>query len=151
MRIWTFGLALAMTGLLGCNTFTSQPRFNEAVVSPPVLAPDSAGIITVDVHDPNKIVARVEGVVQEDDRISLTFRDDGVPPDAAADDDVWTIQVEVPFEAPPGEFTLVITAYREDGMPIMIQPKGQGSQPMTTTLPVIIRYPEETGAAITVE
>ena len=53
----------------------------------------------------------------------------------------------MPFEAPPGEFTLVITAYRGDGLPIMIKPKGQNSQPMTTTLPVIIQYPEESAVS----
>lgn len=147
MKTWTCRtvIALVAAGLAGCGTLTSQPRFEETVVSPPVLAPDSAGVITAHVHDPNDIVSRVEGIVQEYERINLTFRDDGVPPDEVADDDIWTIQVGVPFEAPPGEFTLVITAYREQGLPVMIQPKGEDAQPMTATLPVVIRYPEETG------
>ena len=83
MKSWILVVVavLVATGMLGCNTFTSQPRFDEAVVSPPVLAPDSVGIITAHVSDPNNIITRVEGVVQEDDRINLTFRDDGAAPD----------------------------------------------------------------------
>lgn len=137
---------VAAVAVAGCNHLAGQPRFRSAEVAPPVLAPDSSGIITVKVDDPHGIVARVEGAVRENEDIRLPFRDDGLEEDATAGDGVWSIRVDVPFETPPGEFVLVVTAYRDDGQPILVREKGEGAVPMTATLPVVIRYPEEAAA-----
>jgi hypothetical protein len=133
-------LALVAGTLAGCNTITGQPRFTNAELKPPVLAPDSSGVITVRVSDPHDIVDRVEGVVEEDPRITLPLRDDGVAPDQTAGDGVWSLEVEVPFDAPPGDFTLVLTAYQSNGMPIVVKRKDQEAGPMTTSVPVVIKY-----------
>jgi hypothetical protein len=139
-------LLVAVLALAGCNHLAGQPQFRAAAVTPPILAPDSSGIITVKVDDPHGIVARVEGVVRENEDIRLPFRDDGQGEDETAGDGVWSIRVDVPFETPPGEFALVVTAYRDDGQPILVRQKDAGAVPMATTLPVVIRYPEESAA-----
>ncbi|MFP4503056.1 MAG: hypothetical protein ACLFTT_18845 [Candidatus Hydrogenedentota bacterium] len=135
--------ALVAGLVAGCNTIAGQPHFEKAELNPPVLAPDTSGVISVKVADPHDIVDRVEGVVTEDTRITLPLHDDGVPPDETAGDDVWSLEVEVPFDAPPGDFTLAITAYRENGLPINVKRKGEEAAPMTTTVPVVIQYADE--------
>jgi len=101
------------------------------------LKPGDSAVITVHVADKHEIVKRVEGVVREDPRIKMKLHDDGQPPDEKADDNTWSLQVDVPFQAAPGTFNLDLTAYRSDGTPVPIRHKGKTS-PLTATIPLTI-------------
>jgi len=89
------------------------------------------------------IVGQVEGVVKSDPRTALQLRDDGEGPDEQANDNVWSLQVDVPFQAPAGEFVLEFTAYRSDGLPVEVRNDQGEVVPLTATLPVQIQYPED--------
>lgn len=135
-------LACAMTVSLftGCNTLAGQPKIQRAEINPQELKPGDSAIITVEVKDKHAIIDRIEGVVKEDPRITFRLRDDGNEPDAKAGDGTWTLKVDVPFQAPPGNFTLEFVAYRSDGLAVPIRDKQGNVTDLKQTLPVVIRY-----------
>ena len=138
--VGAFVLLLVLSVLTGCSTLGRQPKLQNAAISPAELKPGDTAVVTVHVADKHDIVRRVEGVVREDQRIKLKLRDDGEPPDQKADDNVWSLQVDVPFQAPPGSFNLDLTAYRSDGTPVPVKQKGK-TGPLTSTVPVTIGTP----------
>lgn len=128
---------------VGCNTLRG-PSFEEARISPEVLHPgDEGATVLLKVADRNHIIDRIEGIVQEDPRFTFRPRDDGKAPDEKAGDGVWTLQVDVPFNAPSGEFTLEFTAYRGDGLPITVRGDDGQIKPLSIVVPVAITYPAE--------
>jgi len=133
-------LGVLLAGLAGCNTAGRQPQFQRAVITPDQLKPGDTAMIQVEVKDRHGIVQRVEGVVEEDPTIRLRLRDDGQPPDLQADDDVWVLQVDVPYQAPPGDFLLHLMAYRADGSAVPVKTK-EGAQSLSTVVPLRILNP----------
>ena len=83
-----------------------------------------------------------EGHIPEDPSIVFKLRDNGVEPDVMADDDIWTLTVDVPFNAPTGQFTLEITAYNKDDEPILVQNSYREVEPMKTTVSLTIEANE---------
>lgn len=153
---------LAVTALLaatGCNTLSRQPRMLEPKIVKPdvlvtdasgdlkpdesgVLKPGESGVITVKVLDRHHIVARVVGYVEEDPRFKFKLSDDGATPDKKAQDGVWTLQVDVPFMAPPGDYTLQLTGYRSNGEPVMVRTKEGDVVPLQARFVFTVVYPE---------
>jgi len=141
-RIAAVGLALALVMTAGCNTMGRQPRLEQAMISPEVLKPGDSAVITVHLKDKYDIVEEVNGVVLEDTRVTFRLRDDGEPPDAEADDGIWSLMVDVPFLAPPGEFTLEIAGYDSRGNIVLVRtPEGEG--PLKQSCRVVVEYPQE--------
>jgi len=139
---YTFAtLALAMLLLSGCNTLSGQPQITRAAINPEVLEPGTSAVITLDVKDKQNVVERIEGVVLEDPRITFRLRDDGQPPDEKAEDNVWSMQVDVPFQAPPGQFRLEFTAYGPDGMPVSIRDDAGEVITLQQTVSINIQFP----------
>ncbi len=136
-------IVLCVGVVAGCTTMGRQPHMQDALISPARLKPGDTAIVTVKVVDKFNIVDRVVGVVVEDDRMKLKLRDDGEPPDAKTGDGVWTLQVDVPFVAPPGEFTLELTAYNTDGEIIMVKTGDASTAPLSVTCDLVIEYPPE--------
>lgn len=129
-----------LVGIAGCNTAARQPQFQRAVITPAQLKPGDTALIEVQVKDRQDIVRRVEGVVQEDPTIRLKLQDDGQPPDQKANDDLWVLQVDVPYQAPPGQFLLHLTAYRADGTAVPVKTR-EGREPLSATVPLTILNP----------
>ena len=129
--------------LVGCATSARQPSMKAARISPQHLGPGDTAIITVDVSDRYDIVKRVEGVVKEDRTITFKLRDDGITPDKRAGDNTWTIQVDVPFNAPPGDFEFEVVAYNADGEVIVVHDENGEAAPLSVSFGLIIEYAEE--------
>jgi len=147
MQIAMMAGTLVLAGMLtGCNTMGRQPQFREASINPSQLTPGDSAVISVNVKDRHEIVRKVEGVIREEPSLKLKLRDDGEAPDAKAGDNLWTLQVDVPFQAPPGEFTLDLTAYRSDGTPVPVRGAEGKTAPLATSLPLVIKG-AESGAA----
>ncbi len=141
-RLLVSGLALVlMLASVGC-AYGRKPVMRDAVVSPSSLQPGESALITVKLNDRYGIVDSVVAVVREDTRVRLPLRDDGTLGDVEAGDDVWSLQVDVPFQAPPGDFTLDIVAFRSDGEPITVSRNDGGDVPLAATATVSIFYPE---------
>jgi len=136
-------VALILTLLTGCGTMGGQPGLSQASIRPATLRPGDTAIVTVNVVDAHKIVDRVVGVVKEDPRMKFTMQDNGQGPDATANDGVWSLQVDVPFAAPKGEFTLELTAFSEDGQVIMVKDAELGKAPLSAACELIIEYPSD--------
>lgn len=133
-------LVVLLAGVAGCNTSGRQPQFQRAVITPDQLKPGDSAIIQVQVKDKFDVVRRVEGVVKEDPTIRLKLRDDGEAPDEKAADKIWALQVDVPYQATPGEFLLQITAYRADGSVVPVKTP-EGSAPLSAAVPLTILNP----------
>lgn len=129
--------------LAGCNTLGRQPRIHKALIEPAELKPGDTAVIRIEVNDRYDIVDRVQGVVREDPRITFDLLDDGVAPDKEAGDGIWTLEVDVPFQAPPGEFTLEFTALRSDGEPIIVRDDEGNAATLSASFGMVIRYPRE--------
>jgi len=138
----TLAVVVLLVALAGCHTRARRPVIRDAQIVPAELKPGDAALITVDIADRYGIVDRVEGVVREDPRITFQLRDDGIGPDEAAGDGTWTLKVDVPFQAPPGEFELEFTAFRSDGQPILVRDADGDTIPLSGTFGMVIRYPE---------
>lgn len=136
------GLMAALI-LSGCNTLASAPVMRGTKIVPDKLTPGESAIITVEILDRESIVERVEGVVEEDPRITFRLRDDGVDPDVTAGDGTWTLRVDVPPAAPEGEFLLKFTAYTSGGYPVEVRDASKNVVPLQDSLPVIIQYKGE--------
>lgn len=134
-------LILALTG---CATQSRQPGFIDVRMTPYILKPgDQQVLIIVKINDRFDTVTRLEGVVKEDPSIVLPLVDDGTGPDEKANDDIWVGEVDVPFDAPPGEFDLEITAYNINGERVLIRNEEEEVMPLVTNVQFVIRYPEK--------
>lgn len=133
-------LVLALALVSGCNTLSKQPQITRAAITPPVLQPGDSAVITLAVKDRHQIVDRIEGVVLEDPRLTFRLRDDGEAPDEKAGDGVWSMRVDVPFQAPPGEFRLEFTAYDKDGNAISVRDEHKRVMPLQAVVLISIQY-----------
>ncbi len=136
-------LVCAVILAAGCNTLSRQPHLNNPTIAPATLKPGDSAVITVKVVDKHSIIKRVTAVVKEDQRVKLQLKDDGVPPDAKAGDGIWSRQVDVPFMAPPGQFTLEITAYNSKNEPVLVKTAKGQTGPLSATCTLKIQYPPE--------
>ena len=132
---------LALTAVcIGCTTLGRYPKLVEPAITPSELKAGESAVITVRMADRHNIIRRVEGVVREDPTVKLKLRDDGKPPDEKAGDNLWTLQVDAPFQAPAGQFNVDLTAYRSDGSTVPIRKDGH-KQALAVTIPFTIRNP----------
>ncbi|MBI5091170.1 MAG: hypothetical protein HZB26_01860 [Candidatus Hydrogenedentes bacterium] len=132
-------MVVALCAGAGCATASRQPVMSEAEILPPDLKPQESAIITVKLKDKYGIVKRVEGIVREDTRIKLKLHDDGEDPDVKAGDGIWSLKVDVPFHAAPGEFNLDIAAYNSKGDPVVVRTKQGDVAPLAATCKVAIQ------------
>lgn len=139
-------MVVALVAAAGCVTQSRQPVMRDAQLSSPELKPEESTLLTVKLKDKYGIVKRVEGVVREDPRIKIKLNDAGETGDAKAGDGIWSRQVDVPFHAAPGEFTLDITAYNSKGDPILVKTKEGDVAPLAATCKVVIKSATEPAA-----
>ncbi|HEX71804.1 MAG TPA: hypothetical protein ENN65_00595 [Candidatus Hydrogenedentes bacterium] len=142
-RFGMMAILIAALFLAGCHTFSGVPHMKNALITPEELKPGDTALISVQVKDRHDIVRRVQGVVVEEPRIVFNLRDDGASGDKKAKDGVWSLAVQVPFQAPPGEYLLELTALRSDGTPVPIRDKRGNVSPLKESLPLVIRYEQE--------
>lgn len=143
---WAAGIIVTYA-CVGCATMTSQPELSSAQILPSDLKPGDTAVITVKVDDKFGVVKRIEGVVKEDRTIKFKFEDNGAMPDDEANDGIWTIQVDVPFNAPPGQFNFEVTAYDEAGEVVVVDDKAGEAAPLATSFTLDIEYPDESAAS----
>lgn len=136
-------LVLSAT-IFACASSGRQPAIQYGSISPDNLRPGDTALITVEVTDPFNIVRRVEGTVKEDRTITFKLQDNGIVPDKHAGDGIWTIQVDVPFNAPPGDFEFEVSGYNEDGEVIVVNDENGEATPLSTAFNLVIHFPEET-------
>jgi hypothetical protein len=133
--------AIVLSVLAGCGTIGGQPYLSDAAIKPATLSPGDTALVTVHVVDAHKIVNRVVAVVIEDSRMKFNLADDGQGPDSSAGDGVWSMQVDVPFMAPKGSYTLEFTAYDQDGQVIMVKDADLGKAPLSAVCELVIEHP----------
>lgn len=134
---------LVAAGLLaaGCNTLAGQPRITAAGITPAAVRGGESAVISVTVKDKNLTVTKIEGTVKEDSRLRFALRDDGQDPDAKAGDGTWSLRVNVPEQAPPGQFTVELTAYNDQGLPVLVRDGDGAVGPLSQAFAVTIEAP----------
>ena len=137
-----FLVCLAFAGLAGCQLGPKQPQMSIAGIAPAVLKPGDTGVMSVEIKDRYGIVQRVEATGVGEPDIVFKLNDDGVAPDAQAGDGIWTLNVTVPFTAPPGPFELDVRGYDANGELILVRSKQGDAMPLSNSFTVEIKYPE---------
>jgi hypothetical protein len=127
----------------GCQFGPRQPEMLNATIAPAVLQPGDTAIMSVQVRDRYGIVQRVEASVVGEDEIVFKLRDDGEPPDARARDGIWTLDVTVPFTAPPGPFEIEVRGYNATGELILVRSNKGDTLPLADSFTVEVRYPDQ--------
>ena len=140
VRIVLVLIALGVLG--GCNTMGRQPQLKNASIKPDVLSPGATAEISVGLKDRFDVVESIVGVVREDPEIKLKLRPEAKAAAQTTPSGRWSLQVDVPFQAPSGEFMLDITAYRADGTPVPVKNEQGKTVPLQETLPVVIQDTE---------
>lgn len=143
--------AAAMMLFAGCNTLSGQPEIIKAGIYPNQLRPGDEALITVELKDKHNVVRAIEGVVQEDQRITFDLNDLGEQADEKAGDGLWTFGVKVPFQAPDGKFLLDLTAYRSDGNPVSVRDKDGNVIALQRTVPLVISVDAPAAESLTPE
>lgn len=128
----------SMPLLTGCNSLGGVPEFVQAGITPLALHPGDTALVTIDVKDKNDIIASIVGVIEEEPSRKLKLHDDGEEGDVKAGDDTWSLAVQVPLEAPPGNFNLTFTAYRADGVAVPIRADDGTIEPLAINIPLSI-------------
>lgn len=134
-------LITIVIGASGCLT-SPQPHLSEAKMVPDNLKPGDTALITVEVFDSLNLVQSVTGLVKEDKTINFRFRDDGTKGDETAGDAIWSMKVDVPFNAPPGGFTFEISAFDVNENLIIVRDENNEAVGMTTSFTLDITYPD---------
>lgn len=120
----------------GCNTLSGPPEIRQVSLNPSNLHPGDVAVLRVEVRDPDNIIDRVEGVVRDAPETVFRLRDD-------TGDGVWTMEVNVPFDAPPGEFVLDLVAYRRDGTPVPVRDAQGNVVELRAAHPFVVQYAQE--------
>jgi len=124
-------LILGVVLAIGC----AGPLYvNEAMVRPSQLSAGDDAKILVTFKGPKAKVASVRVIVRENPDITYDLNDNGQNGDMMANDNIWTVQTKVPYDAQPGTYHLDVTARDKEGVSI----PGENSQPETQTGPVAI-------------
>ena len=131
-------LAAVAPLLAGCTTIPKRPELLSAEIIPNALKPGDSAVVRVAFQDRFSIIDHVHGQIPEDPSIVFRLRDNGIDPDEMANDDVWTLLVDVPFNAPAGEFSLELTAYNSDDRPILVQNSYREVEPLKTSVTLTI-------------
>lgn len=142
MRFLTTLVLIVLPLLAGCATVPKRPQLLHAEIVPNVLKPGDSAVLRVGFQDRFSVIDHVHGHIPEDPTIVFELEDDGVPPDDMADDDVWTLQVDAPFNAPAGEYALELTAYNAENQPVLVQTSYREVEPLTTTVSFTIESNE---------
>ena len=127
----------------GCMSVPKRPAIFSAAIVPSDLKPGDSAIMTVEVRDKFGLIQRVEGIVKEDPTVVFELQDDGIAPDERAGDGIWSLQVDVPFNAPPGDFEVTVNAYNAGGEPILITNDEGEVSPLMASFGLIIRFPPD--------
>ena len=133
---------LMLVVLSGCVSGSRRPSIQHATITPADLKPGDVAVITIKINDHFGVVKSVEGIIKEDATIKFSLKDDGIDPDEEADDGIWSMKVEVPFNAPPGDFNFEAQAYDESHEIVVIRDENGDTAPLSTSFVVHINYPE---------
>jgi len=137
-------VVIALLGFVSaCNTLPQNTVVIGAHITPSELGPGDSATMSVELQDPLSRVRQVQGIIKQDPSLIFNFKDDGISPDRVAGDGIWTIQVDVPFNAPPGDFEFEIIAYDSDGEVVVIHDENNEAAPLSMSFGLVIEYPKD--------
>jgi len=91
------------------------PPLSDAKITPAALKPGQTGVITVMVHDPQRVIDTVGVSATALGAGGFDLYDDGTHGDVGANDGQWTGSLAIPGDAGPGDYTIAIAAYDVNG------------------------------------
>ena len=99
--------------VIGCATRLS---LKQVMVDPPQITRGSKAKIIVVFKGPKSKVASVQATVRENPEITYNLNDNGTNGDEKANDNIWTAQTTVPYDAPAGMYHLVNSSFKCDSL-----------------------------------
>jgi len=114
--------------VIGCATRLS---LKQVMVDPPQITRGSKAKIIVVFKGPKSKVASVQATVRENPEITYNLNDNGTNGDEKANDNIWTAQTTVPYDAPAGMYHLDIRAIDKDNNEIVSRELEQLSAEVT--------------------
>ena len=92
------------------------------------------GIISLKVIDAENKIAKISITPREHTEYAFELNDNGETGDGYADDGVWSMEIEVPYDAPADIYYLDCEFYGSDGSPVMTKSKTGESTKLTYTI-----------------
>jgi hypothetical protein len=110
-------ILILVTIIAGCS---GSLALKDAIVVPAKVAPGDAATVQVKVEDPDGVVTDVTATVREYPQMVLDLKDDGKGVDEVADDGIWSVNIDVPFETQKGTYNWDFKAYDVNGKVLKI-------------------------------
>ncbi len=117
-RLLIFAVPVCVLLLSSC---TSELIVQQTSVSPAELKVGEQGLITVSLKGPKDGVQKVIATVREESSFTFPLNDSGTDGDVKAGDNIWSYQIAVPYEAPPGTYNVEISVYDKDGNELVVE------------------------------
>lgn len=92
------------------------------------------GIISFKVDDTEKKIARISVTPREYPEYAFELNDNGESGDEYAKDEIWSMEINVPYDAPAGIYNLDCEFYDSDGNPVMTESNDGKKIKLTATI-----------------
>jgi hypothetical protein len=116
-------ILMALALMLGCAG--QRLMMMDAMMDPVKVSPGDVATVRVKVVDTKGVVAFVTATVREAPDIALDLNDNGEEGDEVAGDGIWSMEVDVPWDAPAGKYNWDFEAFDADRVPVYITVEGK--------------------------
>ena len=100
----------------------------DAATDPVKVSPGDVATVRVKVVDTKGVVASVTATVREAPEIVLDLNDNGEEGDKVAGDGIWSMDIDIPWDAPAGMYNWDFEAFDADRVPVYIKVEGKETQ-----------------------
>ena len=98
------------------------------------------GVLSLNTVDTESKIARISIVVREYPEYTLELNDNGENGDVKAKDGIWSVEINVPYDAPNQKFNLDGSVYDSNGNPIMTKSETGEETKLTFTVILYVFY-----------
>ncbi len=100
----------------------------DAAMDPVKVSPGDVATVRVKVVDTKGVVASVTATVREAQEIVLDLNDNGEEGDEVAGDGIWSMDIDIPWDAPAGTYNWDFEAFDADRVPLTVKVEGKETQ-----------------------
>ena len=97
----------------------NQLSISDVKFTPEKISKGEKLLLTVKVEDSEKIISNIMGVLRRDKSYKFELNDDGKSGDKNPNDGIWSLEYQIPNNAPARTYTVDFYAYDKDGKKIM--------------------------------
>lgn len=113
----TFAFLMVGILLLSCSKTLMVQQIS---ATPEELGIGDQGLVTVTMKGPKNSIKSITATVREESSFTFQLNDGGKNGDITAGDNVWSFQIQVPYEAPPGTYNLEFSVVDMEGNELVV-------------------------------